>query len=241
MLVGGSHTTLLFLMYLGTPKRNNLLNSILYQGQRHSTDSQWECASPAPGGKRVCRHCVGGGYKMPATSGGAPRKRKARPSEPGNDAAQPAARQKLSVSKEPPATADSDVLRSEVAAFASSLGLAAASPAGDGFDDTDFRPEAAQRRLGSRSAPKAEDAGAAGPSGGGPAPDRGAQTGRAGKATAQGKPSRAQGSAAAEKEPAARKGRGWNEGAGLPPGERCTCSALHGQCLSQDDSSGRPP
>jgi hypothetical protein len=163
---------------------------------------------------------------MPAASGGAPRKRKARPSEPGSDAAQPAARQKLNVSKEPPAAADSDVLRSEVAAFASSLGLAAASPAGDGFDDTDFRPEAAQRRLGSRSAPKAEDAGAAGPSGGGAAPDRGAQTSRAGKAAAQGKPSRAQGSAAAEKEPAARKGRGWNEGAGLPPGKRCTCWRL---------------
>lgn len=161
---------------------------------------------------------------MPALSGSAPRKRKARSIEPGSDVVQPAARKKQAVGKEPAEAADSDALRGEVAAFASSLGLAAASPAGGGFDDTDFRPEAAQRRLGGRPTLEAEHKAAAGPGGSAPARQRRAESNSAGKASVKLQATQRQGSAAAERGPAengpaARKGRAWNEGAGLPPGK----------------------
>ena len=42
-------------------------------------------------------------------------------------------------------------LAADVKAFASQLGLSAGGPTGGGFDDSDFRPEAAQKRIGGKN------------------------------------------------------------------------------------------
>ena len=164
--------------------------------------------------------------KVTAPSDGV-RKRKGRPRDGrAGEAAAVAEHKKPRTSKAlgaaaPLVEADSEALRSEVAAFASSLGLAAAP---DGFDDSDFRPEAARRPLGSGAAAAAkEDAGdeharGAKPSGGKHASKR--EPGGA-KAAPQGRQQQPPVSgAAAGKAGAAGKGRAWNEGAGPPPGEQ---------------------
>ena len=114
--------------------------------------------------------------------------------------------------------ADSEALRSEVAAFASSLGLAAAP---NGFDDSDFRPEAARRRLGSGAAAAEEDARDEPARGAKPAGGKHATKHEPGgaKAVPQGRQQQAPVSGAvAGKAGAAGKGRAWNQGVGPPPG-----------------------
>lgn len=158
-----------------------------------------------------------------APSGGA-RKRKGRPRNGGaGQAPASAVNKKARTSKAlgaaaPLVEADSEALRSEVAAFASSLGLAAAP---DGFDDSDFRPEAARRRLGSGAAAAKEVARDEPARGAKPAGGKHASTREPAGAKAV-PPGRQQQTpvtgAAASKAGAAGKGRAWNEGVGPPPG-----------------------
>ena len=148
-----------------------------------------------------------------------PRKRKARLLERDAGTEQAALSQKR-VGEAPKDAEDSDALRSEVAAFASSLGLAASAENG-GFDDSDFRPDAARKRLGSSfAAAGGEELERALADGKVPVVPRQRRADREGKGTTQGDQQQPPSSAGAGKAAAAPKGRGWNEGAGPPPGKR---------------------
>ncbi len=148
-----------------------------------------------------------------------PRKRKARLLERDAGTEQAAVSHKR-VGDAPKDAEDSDALRSEVAAFASSLGLAASAEDG-GFDDSDFRPEAARKRIGSSvAAAGGDELERALADGKAPVAPRQRRADREGKGTMQGDQQQPSSSAGAGKAAAAPKGRGWNEGAGPPPGKR---------------------
>lgn len=159
---------------------------------------------------------------MPSKAGvseSGPRKRKARLLERDAGTEQAAVSQKR-VGEAPKDAEDSDALRSEVAAFASSLGLAASAESG-GFDDSDFRPEAARKHIGSSfAAAGGNELERASADGKAPVAPRQRRADREGKGTSQGDQQQPPSSAGAGKAAAAPKGRGWNEGAGPPPGTR---------------------
>jgi hypothetical protein len=130
-------------------------------------------------------------------------------------------------------------LQAEVQAFASQLGLAAAGGSHGGFDDSDFRPEAAKRKISDGGRPQK---GAPAPRQQQKAPQAAQQQPAAAQKRARGAQgvlgkqlaaqAKQQAEAAARQEE--RKGRDWNTGVGPRPG---TWSAI-AACLPRRRALG---